>query len=356
MSGKVSSLKKLRHQAVCQSLFRPTTLKDAIEKLAFVQADPIRSPATAQDLILRHRVKGYRAGDLERKYSTLNIEEDFLYVYGFLPTETWKLLHPRNLKPINSIERKVLKVVQKYGPIHPKELEDHLGKDRVINAWGGYSKASKVALERLHFNGSLRIARREKGIRIYESANDLADTMDDDERSRELVKLIAKLLAPVPQQTLQEVVARVRRSVKGLEKTPVVLNELIASGDLQKESVEGITYIWPTTSNSRKALKAQVRFLAPFDPIVWDRRRFEHLWGWPYRFEAYTPKAKRIRGYYAMPLLWGDDVIGWANIDKDKDDLNVELGFIESRPRDSKFRSELELEIERMKTFLNIKY
>ncbi len=57
----------------------------------------------------------------------------------------------------------------------------------------------------------------------------------------------------------------------------------------------------------------RVRFLAPFDPVVWDRRRFEHLWGWPYRFEAYTPSAKRIRGYYAMPLLWCDRVIGWAN-------------------------------------------
>ena len=51
-----------------------------------------------------------------------------------------------------------------------------------------------------------------------------------------------------------------------------------------------------------------VRLLAPFDPIVWDRRRFELLWGWPYRFEAYTPVAKRKLGYYALPLLWRDRV------------------------------------------------
>ena len=49
-----------------------------------------------------------------------------------------------------------------------------------------------------------------------------------------------------------------------------------------------------------------MRLLAPFDPVVWDRRRFEMFWGWAYRFEAYTPAAKRQLGYYALPLLWRD--------------------------------------------------
>jgi uncharacterized protein YcaQ len=53
--------------AVARSLFRPTTLPRAPRKLGFVQADPIRAPARAQDLVLRHRVKGYRAGDLDRR-------------------------------------------------------------------------------------------------------------------------------------------------------------------------------------------------------------------------------------------------------------------------------------------------
>src|SRR6187402_1521286 len=57
-----------------------------------------------------------------------------------------------------------------------------------------------------------------------------------------------------------------------------------------------------------------VYLLAPFDPVVWDRRRFEQLWGWAYRFEAYTPVGKRKLGYYALPLLWRDRVIGWGNL------------------------------------------
>ncbi|MDQ3215663.1 MAG: winged helix-turn-helix domain-containing protein, partial [Pseudomonadota bacterium] len=62
-------LNDLRRYAVARSLFAPTTLKGALGKMAFVQADPIRAPARAQDLTLRHRVKNYRAGDLERRYT-----------------------------------------------------------------------------------------------------------------------------------------------------------------------------------------------------------------------------------------------------------------------------------------------
>src|SRR5882672_6469357 len=85
----------LRRFAVAQSLFTPTTLKRALQRLGFVQADPIRAPARAQDLMLRHRVKNYRAGDLERRYTKLGIEEDFFINYGFVTRELQALMHPR---------------------------------------------------------------------------------------------------------------------------------------------------------------------------------------------------------------------------------------------------------------------
>ncbi|MET1537143.1 DNA glycosylase AlkZ-like family protein, partial [Burkholderia sola] len=72
------SLDDLRRHAVARTLFPPTTLPAAIQRLGFVQADPIRTPARAQDLTLRHRVKDYRAGDLERRYARLAIDEDCL--------------------------------------------------------------------------------------------------------------------------------------------------------------------------------------------------------------------------------------------------------------------------------------
>ncbi|HEX2011144.1 MAG TPA: crosslink repair DNA glycosylase YcaQ family protein, partial [Roseateles sp.] len=90
------TLDELRRYAIARSLFRPTTLPAAIRKLGFVQADPMRAPARAQDLILMQRVEAYRAGDLERRYQRLDIEEDCFVNYGFLPRQHLALLHPRS--------------------------------------------------------------------------------------------------------------------------------------------------------------------------------------------------------------------------------------------------------------------
>src|SRR5262245_64358101 len=88
-------LRALRRFAVARSLFQPTTLAGAIERLGFVQADPIRAPARAQDLTLRHRVAGYRAGDLERRYAELDVHEDVFLNYGFVTGTVQALMHPR---------------------------------------------------------------------------------------------------------------------------------------------------------------------------------------------------------------------------------------------------------------------
>jgi uncharacterized protein YcaQ len=94
--------------------------------------------------------------------------------------------------------------------------------------------------------------------------------------------------------------------------------------------------------------------LAPFDPIVWDRRRFALLWGWTYRFEAYTPASQRKLGYYALPLLWRDQVIGWANAAVVNGRLRVVAGYPEGAPGDPEFKRELAAERERMASFLGL--
>jgi uncharacterized protein YcaQ len=98
-----------------------------------------------------------------------------------------------------------------------------------------------------------------------------------------------------------------------------------------------------------------VRLLAPFDPVVWDRRRFEILWNWPYRFEAYTPAAKRSFGYYALPLLWRDRVLGWGNIAVNNGTLDATFGYVSGRPpRERRFRQALEEELVRLREFLRV--
>jgi uncharacterized protein YcaQ len=97
-----------------------------------------------------------------------------------------------------------------------------------------------------------------------------------------------------------------------------------------------------------------VRLLAPFDPVVHDRTRFEMLWGWSYRFEAYTPAKKRKLGYYALPLLWRDRVIGWANLSIKNGGLVHDLGYVSNPPRDRVFKRELDAELNRMRHFLRL--
>ena len=125
---------------------------------------------------------------------------------------------------------------------------------------------------------------------------------------------------------------------------------------LARTRAEDDDWFWPADEQlPRDAPDQPVRLLTPFDPIVWDRRRFELLWGWTYRFEAYTPIAKRKLGYYALPLLWRDKIIGWANVTLGDGDLRSEVGFVNGRPRDRAFTRELADELDRMRVFLALK-
>jgi uncharacterized protein YcaQ len=343
-------IQHLRQHAIAHSLFPETSLKTAIDRLGFIQADPIRSPARAQDLILRQRVTGYRAGDLERHYTSLSLEEDVLYAYGFIPRHIQQLLHPRRPRNLSRLEKSVLEAVRESGVVHPRALEERFGNQRVVNDWGGYSKGTTRVLEHLHRLGLLRIARRDRGIRLYEAVLPPSERRSPAERLSDLIMVTANILGPVQEKTLLANTAHFGH----LGSTRTTVAALVHSGALEKHDIDGISYVWPPAPVAPEETPRLVRFLAPFDPLVWDRRRFEHLWGWPYRFEAYTPPAKRQRGYYAMPLLWHDAVIGWVNARLEGQNLSLEVGFVGKRPRDRVFRTELDAEIDRLKTFLRI--
>ena len=215
-----ATLSDLRRHAIAATLFPPATLEQAIEQLGFVQCDPIRAPARAQDLILRHRVIGYRAGDLERCYPDLRLEEDYLYAYGIVPETTWRLLHPRVAKRLGKTEQRVWELVCAQPKMHPRELEAHLGRRRQLNAWGSYSKATTRCLEALHYRGLLRVAGREKGVRLYQAARQQQERLAPEERLRKLVLLIARILAPVPDRSLRAALRHLARAAPSLTLRP----------------------------------------------------------------------------------------------------------------------------------------
>ena len=354
MTGEVGELGR---RAIAHTLFPATGLPRAVGRLGFVQADPIRAPARAQDLILRHRVEGYRAGDLDRAYPQLEVEEDLLYAYGFMPRAVSDRLHPRGDRELGELEQKVLAAIHESGPTHPAALAAQLGGERVVNAWGGYSKATKAALERLHYRGLLRVARRDNGIRVYEPAPPRPAPDPHDQRLARLLVVVADVLAPVAEPTLRTLAALLQRRLTGMpghREARRVLAGLLERGELQADAFGAVNYLSPVPGTEPADPPDRVRFLAPFDPLVWDRRRFEHLWGWPYRFEAYTPPARRIRGYYALPVLWRDQVVGWANAAVTDRQLRVELGFAGRRPGTAAFKRQANAEAKRLATFLGV--
>jgi uncharacterized protein YcaQ len=354
----MTPLERLRRHAVARNFCAPTTLPRAIAKLGFVQADPIRAPARAQDLTLRQRVADYRAGDLERRYPKLAIEEDFFVNYGFVPRALHHLMHPRTPRTPWPKSRwkqahAVLEFVRERGVVHPRDVDAEFAHGKTTNWFGGSSNASTQLLDGMHYRGLLRVARREGGIRLY-AAREATPPPDDPRAVHDaLLDVVVAKYAPLPLATLGMLVSRLGVGVPQWRgERAAVLKR--ARARLAHERIDGVDWYWPADERLKRGEpEERVRLLAPFDPLVWDRRRFELFWGWAYRFEAYTPAPKRQLGYYALPLLWRDEVIGWANASLADGRLRTEFGYVAGRaPREAAFRRELDAEVERLRAFL----
>ncbi|MER2566474.1 MAG: crosslink repair DNA glycosylase YcaQ family protein [Myxococcaceae bacterium] len=360
MAHTAPSLADVRRFALSRTFFRPTTLPRALARLGFVQADPIRAPARAQDLTLRHRVVGYRAGELERKYPSLRIEEDFFVNAGFVTRELHQLMHPRTPRqPWTKAQwRKanaVLDEVRARGVAHPRDVDEALGLGKASNWFGGRSNVSTQLLDGLHYRGLLRVARRAGGVRLYAVRKQTEPPADPLAAHDALIDAVVNTYAPLPAATLSKLVSHLRGGVPQWSHLRAAALAR-AKKRIPSQRVGGVDWYLPDGERLGGPVEDVVRLLAPFDPLVWDRQRFEILFGWTYRFEAYTPASKRKLGYYALPLLWRDEVVGWANATNDDGVLDVQPGFVAGKPpAGATFRRAFEQELDRLGTFLGAK-
>jgi uncharacterized protein YcaQ len=273
------------------------------------------------------------------------------------------LMHPRaDISHWSPGRRKkvqaLLEFVRERGSVHPREVDAHFSHGRVTNYWGGSSTATTHLLEDMHYRSLLRVARRERGVRIYAVHEHAAGPADAATRATHLdalVDVLVRKYAPLTGPSLSSVVSRLRYAVPQWHREVKAALQR-ARLRLAHTCVEGIDWYWPTEERMpRRAPSDTVRLLAPFDPVVWDRRRFELFWGWAYRFEAYTPASRRQRGYYALPLLWRDQVIGWGNVSVKNGEPQADFGYAHAHPpRDPAFTRELEAELDRIRTFLEL--
>lgn len=162
------------------------------------------------------------------------------------------------------------------------------------------------------------MAGRASGTRTYavRAAAAPDDTADPDARLDALIEVIVHKYAALPDASVGQRVTYLGRGVPQWEaaRKPALQR---ARQHLRRARVEGIDWWWPVDERAdsrRWKADDQVRLLTVVDPVVWDRRRFQLFWGWAYRFEAYTPAPRRKLGYYALPLLCRERLVGWGNL------------------------------------------
>jgi len=235
----------------------------------------------------------------------------------------FKAEHPEQLDAIR-VE------IDEHGPRSVKDLPD--AGDR-SGPWWGWSKG-KIGLEVMYRNGDLSIAERTKTFlthydlpeRVIPSEVLGADPVEPQDAWRAMLLLGARSHGIGTDKDLADYFR-----LKVTDCRPL-LAELVATGQLRQVEVEGWddpAYLHPEAKRPR-SVDARA-LLSPFDPVVWFRPRAERLFDFHYRIEIYVPEKKRVHGYYVLPFLLGDEIVGRVDLKADRTagQLLAKAAFIE---------------------------
>jgi uncharacterized protein YcaQ len=202
--------------------------------------------------------------------------------------------------------RRIEAEIREHGPMSAGQLEKALSTERRTSGWWGWSEC-KRAVEWLFWIGRLTTASRRNFERIYGLTEQIfpdfrQEKVSEEEAHRVLVRVAAKALGIATAGDLREYF---RLAAGPTEKA---IEELIAAGELTGVKVDGWSQPAYLDSRARLPRRCGARALvSPFDPLLWDRKRAERLFGFRYRIEIYTPAHKRQHGYYVLPFVLGED-------------------------------------------------
>jgi uncharacterized protein len=289
MSSTGLSVAQARRIAVRAQLLdgSATDVLSTVRSLGFLQIDPISVVAQPQHLVLWSRVGPFDRGELDR----LLWEERKLFEWNAFiwPIEDLPLIRARMrerwgrykwqrwakefLKEQAKLRKYVLRELERRGPLLSRELEHPAARADERYVWWGTRAQLTWMLELLHRRGLIAVAGRVGGERLW----DLAERWYP---ATETVPIRDAL------RLLDE--KRFRALGVRLERGRLVPHAEVVDGPVAN----------------------RITFLSPFDRLVYDRARAEALWGFRYRLEMYVPPAKREYGYYVLPILRGDRLLG----------------------------------------------
>ena len=259
----------------------------------------------------------------------------------------------RNIARRNpGLVRDVLAVVKERGPLGAGEIE--LGKARGKSGWWGWSDV-KRAVEWLFWSGEVTTAGRRGFERLYDLTERVlppavlrAPAPDPEAARRALIERSARALGIATEGDLRDYFR-----LRPAQARPAVAR-LVEEGILVPARVEG----WEKPAFLHRDAAApridphRCALLSPFDSLVWNRERTERLFGMKFRLEIYTPREKRVHGYYVLPFLLGDRLVARADLKSDRANkaLLVQSVHFEGPRR----RAALESELQRLASWLKL--
>ena len=315
---------------------RKRDLKAMVDRLGVVQIDSVNVVARAHTLPGFSRLGRYDTGDLDRlAYGgrKRSLFEYWGHEASYMPVELqpalrWRMARAARGEGLYSglarfgrergaLIDEVRREIRDRGPLAASELShDHRGE----GGWWGWSDG-KTAIEWLFWAGEVTTSTRRGAFeRVYDLTERVlprtiveAPTPEDAEAHRDLVAIAARAMGVATERCLRDYfrleVADARMAVASL----------VEAGELQPVAVEGWSKPGYLARDARIPRRIEARaLLAPFDPLVWQRERTEALFGARIRLEIYVPEHKRTHGYYVLPFVLGDTIVGRADLKADR--------------------------------------
>ena len=346
------------------------TFNRTLARTAVLQIDSVNVLQRAHYMPLFSRMGPYDTELLRRaaEDKPRRIVEYWAHVAAFMPVDLWPHMRHRMrgfrerghewaaIRHRPELVGSLLAEVRERGASTPRDLDDGLPRSK--QHWGWNWSETKKVMEYLFASGELAVSGRNQQFeRLYDLPERVippehlnAPEPSVEEASRELVRRAARAHGVGTEICLRDYF-RMRP-----ELARPAVRSLVEDGELLPVRIEGwdrVAYLHRDAAVPRKV--AARALLSPFDPVVWERNRTEHLFGFHYRIEIYVPEPRRVHGYYVLPFLLGDRLVGRVDLKADRRNgaLLVLASFAEpDAPPET--ASELAAELDQLRGWLGL--